>query len=129
MHTHDYKSILGFTQEWLDLGVVTETYIEEAGRRYDASDDKNAEHCRFGAFRRYLASHRPLPQFMAEALYDLGSRDPDYSMGGAIMHEIAALPECPHSILELAATSDRKHLVKLVEKRRAIGTCPDCAER
>jgi len=107
---------LGFTPEWIDLGVVTEEQIAEAVAAFEQSDDKNPEHYRYKAFRDYLAAHRPLPDEMAAALYDLGDRDPDYSMGGAMMGDIVRLKECPIEVLEKAAISERRHLVKLAAR-------------
>jgi hypothetical protein len=50
---------------------------------------------------------------MACTLYELGAADPDHGMGGAMMNEIVRLPECPPDVIEAAANSGRKHLVKL----------------
>jgi len=114
----DYQALLQFSHEWFTLGIVTESQLEALGREYETGEDPNTEHYRYGAFMEYLREHRPLSPAMAEALYELGARDPDHAMGSAMMHQIAELPECPPEVLENAARSGKKHLIRLVEKRR-----------
>jgi hypothetical protein len=107
---------------WLALGVVTAEQVEEYAATFETSDDKNPEHYRYGAFRAYLSAHRPLEAPMARTLYELGNTDPDtWGMGGAMMADIVGLPECPPDVVEAAAQSGRKYLVKLADtvmKRR-----------
>ncbi len=95
MSERDYKTLLQFSDQWFRLGLLTVTDLHALGQRYETSSDKNAEHYRYKVFRDYLASHRPLPPPMAEALYKLGQVGPDTAMGGAMMCDIIALPECP----------------------------------
>jgi len=118
MTEHDYRAILGFTDQWFSLGVMTDAILQEHIVVYESSDDQNSEHYRYGAFRRYLREHRPLSADMVDALYELGEADPDGAMGGSMMADILYLRECPESIFEKAAASDRKHLIKIVERRR-----------
>lgn len=110
---------LGFTEEWLRLGIVTPAQIAEAIQTFEQSDDKHSEHYRYKAFRDFLNRHRPLPPDLAIQLFELGDKDPDYSMGGAVMADILLRPECPPEVVEKSARSGRKHLVKMVAKRRA----------
>jgi len=113
----DGHTILGFTGEWVRLGIVSEEQIFEIWNLFQTSDDKNPEHYRYGAFRSYLANHRPLDPTTSLALYELGERDPDYSMGGAIMADIVNRSECPQEVLDRAMESGRSHLPKLVKKK------------
>ena len=118
MSQKDYAAIFGFSDRWFALGIVTKESLVLSGATYESSDDKSSEHYRYGAFRWYLSQHRPLPPSVAEALYELGNADSDYSMGGAMMADIVDLPECPRSVIAKALASDRKHLVKKVEFKR-----------
>ncbi len=118
MTQRDYKTTLGFSDQWFTLGVVTEESLLLSAAEYEASDDKSAEHYRYGAFRWHLSQHHPLTASDAEALYELGNADPDYSMGGAMMADIVDLPECPPSVIAKALVSDRKHLVRKAERKR-----------
>ena len=120
MDEKDYKVLLGFSDQWLSLGILTDDDLQRYGTAYETSDDKNAEHFRYGTFQRYLKKHRPLSTAMAEALYKLGASDPDGMMGGAMMSDVLGLPECPTSVLEQALTSGQKHLVGLAERRRLL---------
>ena len=117
MPQKDYKTILGFNNHWFTLGVVTEESLLSSAAEYEASGDTSAEHYRYGAFRWYLSHHRHLTASDAEALYELGNADPDYSMGGAMMADILDLPECPSSVIAKALVSDRKHLVRRAERK------------
>lgn len=44
----------GYTDDWLRLGVVTPSELQQQFAEFEASDDKNKEHYRCGAFRAYL---------------------------------------------------------------------------
>jgi hypothetical protein len=118
MARSDPTSLLGFTDRWLALGVVTRERVEALGREFESSSDKNPEHYRYGAFRDYLAAHRPLPPVVADALYSLGEADPDRGMGRAMMMDIACLPECPPAVRDRALASGESGLVAAA--RRAV---------
>ena len=113
----DYKALLGFTDQWFSLGILTEDQLRQHGNTYETSDDKFGEHYRYRAFCSYLQVHRPLPASIAEALYELGESDPDPSMGGAMMADIIRLIECPASVSAKALGSDRMHLVKVAKRQ------------
>jgi hypothetical protein len=120
MSRKNYKSLLGFTEQWFALGILTEEALQRYGATYETGVDKNAEHYRYGAFRWYLKAHRPVSETVAEALYDLGASDPDRAMGEAIMADIVELPECPASVSAKALSSGRKHLIRTAERRRLL---------
>jgi len=120
MNESDYQKLLQFGDQWLLLGLLTEADLRELGREYEGGEDKNTEHYRYGVFRKYLTSHRPLSPQMAEALYELGKVDPHPAMGGAMMHDIVNLEECPPEVLEKASNSGEDHLVKAVRRRRTL---------
>ncbi|MBM3979178.1 MAG: hypothetical protein FJ304_02620 [Planctomycetes bacterium] len=109
--------VLGFTPAWFALGVVDGSVMDRLTAEWNKGEDNNTEHYRYGAFRTFLAAHRPLTAETAAALYELGAADPDDSMGGAIMADIVHLPECPEDVLAAALASGRKHLVRIVERR------------
>ena len=113
----DYKKLLGFTDQWFALGLVTEESLRQSAATYEASDDKHAGHYRYGAFRWYLQEHRPLSPAVAEALYELAASDTQGSEAGAIMTDILALPECPPSVLARAEASGVKFLVQASRHR------------
>lgn len=120
MNQQDYQRLLGFSDEWLRLGLVTEDKLRALGHEYGASDDKNTEHYRYRVFGKFLAAHRPLSAQMAEALYELGRNDPYPPIGGVMMREVVDLPECPDRVLEKASASGEQHLVKAVWRRRML---------
>ena len=120
MERQDYQRLLGFSDQWLRLGLLTEDELRVLGHEYDVGDDKSAEHYRYRVFGRFLASHRPLSPQTADALYELGRDDPHPPLGGAMMHDIVRLAECPAEVLEKAAASGENHLVKAVRRRRLL---------
>jgi hypothetical protein len=114
----DFGARLGFTPAWYGLGIVDEAFLERARARWDKGDDSNTEHYRWWAFSEFLAARRPLAPDLASALYSLGAGDADPGMGGAMMSAILYLPECPQTVLDAAAASGVRHLVRAVERRR-----------
>ena len=60
MSQKNYAAILGFTDKWFALGIVTKESLVLSGAAYESSDDKSSEHYRYGAFRWFLSQHRPL---------------------------------------------------------------------
>ena len=120
MQTDTISNSLGFTQTWRDLGIISNEEIATLENEWKYGNDKNAEHFRHGAFRRFLAAHKPLPPETSRALYDLGNQDPDTAMGGAIMAAIVILKECPLDIVESALYSPRPDLKRFAEKWFAV---------
>ncbi|MGL4463326.1 MAG: hypothetical protein ACRC1K_14350 [Planctomycetia bacterium] len=116
--TVNFARTLGFTPAWFALGVVDAAVLAWLQMEWDEGQDGNAEHYRYRAFCDFLTAHRPLGAELAAALFELGAADPDRSMGGAIMADVSRLPECPAAVLDAAAASGRKHLIRIVERRR-----------
>jgi hypothetical protein len=116
--TADRGEPIGFTAQWFALGIVSEALIDQMRVEWNTGDDFNPEHYRNRAFQEFLDARRPLEPDLAVALYELGAADRDLAMGGAMMADILRLPECPENVLNAALKSDRKHLVRIVERRR-----------
>ncbi|MCI0457521.1 MAG: hypothetical protein L0Z62_11170 [Gemmataceae bacterium] len=114
----EFGSRLGFTPAWYSLGVVDQAFLERARAEWDKGEDANTEHYRWWAFREFVAARRPLSPDLAAALYELGAADADAGMGGSMMSAIVYLPECPQAVLDAAAASGARHLVRAVERRR-----------
>jgi hypothetical protein len=111
------NSVLGFSQEWFDLGVVDDNLLKELEAEWNEGVDDNPEHYRYWAFREFLKTHSPLPPETTLDLFKLGDSDPDWAMGGAMMADILRLPECPAEVIQAAMLSGRKHLVRIVSRR------------
>jgi hypothetical protein len=120
MNHQEYLKLLEFSDEWLRLGILTENELIILGQEYEISDDKHTEHHRYGFFRKYLISHRPLSSTTAENLYDLGRTDPDPGMGHAMMEDIVSLPECPEAVHEKALASGDTYIVKAVVRNKLL---------
>ena len=109
----------GFTPAWFALGVVTPSRLAELQTQWDRGDDRAVEHYRWRAFQAFVKERRPLAPATVAGLYALGASDPDRAMGESMMNSLIRLPECPEAILDEAGRSGIKHLVRVVERRRA----------
>jgi hypothetical protein len=47
---------LKFTQEWIDLGIITPEKLDEIRDKWLKSDDRNTEHYRWRAFLNFSES-------------------------------------------------------------------------
>jgi hypothetical protein len=112
------ESPFEFTARWFALGIVTPARLAALRAAWDDSDDRSVEHYRWRTFTEFLAERRPLEAGTAAALYELGERDVDPSMGASMIDTIVRLPECPSEVLAAAAKSGRRHLERLAERRR-----------
>jgi hypothetical protein len=110
---------LGFSQEWVDAGVVTPESLRRLEAEWVKGEDRHAEHYRWRAFWEFIEAQESLSESTARALYDIGANDPDSAMGGSIMADIVRRKDCPRDLLERAANSDRKFLRKLARERMA----------
>ena len=113
----EFGQLLGFTPMWYTLGIVDDALLERMRVEWDKGEDANTEHYRYGAFSEFLRAHTPLPPDLALALYELGASDVDPGMGGAMMANIVYRPDCPAAVLDAAAASGVRHLVRAVERR------------
>lgn len=68
---------LGYSREWLDVGVVNEESLRQQYAEYLHSDDKNQEHYRVGAFSQFLQDKDCLSDAELGALLALRDEGPD----------------------------------------------------
>ncbi len=68
---------LGFTEQWLEFGIVTEEYALELYEEITVSEDKNAEHYRGWAFSEYLKSKNSLSDQEIKDIFTLKDNGPD----------------------------------------------------
>ena len=104
------REILGFTDEWFELGIITEDKLEEFKQQYESGEDLNSEHYRWRAFAAFVKTRESFDEQTIRRLYRLGETDADSAMGGSMMVEILSLKECPVDLLENAAINNRKFL-------------------
>jgi hypothetical protein len=112
----EYLSLLGFSENWVSAGLLPDELLEALAHEFESGADRNPEHYRYRAFRRYLDNYRPLPAWAAEAFYSLGEQDADRAMGRAMMADVLGLPECPDGLRAKAAVSGDSHLMGLVRR-------------
>lgn len=68
---------LGYTGEWLEFGILTESYLLEQYEEISGSEDKNAEHYRSWAFNEYLKSKGVLSDLEIDNVFKLKDDGPD----------------------------------------------------
>ena len=115
----DIFQTLQFSQQWIDLGIITPEKLKQIEAKWVTGEDTNTEHYRWGAFLDFIKSKEILDEDTAKALYDFGANDPDIAMGGSIMAEILWRKDCPRNLLESAVNSERKFLRKIANERLA----------
>ena len=108
---------LGYTPQWIELGIVSLDDIQRDEREVLAGDDPHPEHYRWRAFSRFLAEQSTLASPVASQLYALGSTDADVAMGGSIMVAVINHLECPVDVLRLALASGHGHLQRIAAQR------------
>jgi len=110
---------LEFSQEWIDLGIVSQATLKQIEAEWLTSDDRSPEHYRWRAFLRFMQLQISLDPIVARRLYQLGARDSDASMGGSMMAHVLRRKDCPEDLLRDAAVSDEKFLRKIALERLA----------
>ena len=68
---------LGYTQEWLEYGVISEDYLISQYDEISSSEDKNAEHYRYRGFADYLKRQSSLSNQEVENIFKLKDNGPD----------------------------------------------------
>jgi len=68
---------LGYTEGWLQLGVVDSEFLRQQYDEFQDSDDKNQEHYRHGAFIRFLNQRERLSEGEIEAIFELTDNGSD----------------------------------------------------
>jgi hypothetical protein len=117
MTYEDASLPLGYTSAWMALGVVSTADIARDEQEYAVGDDPHPEHYRWRAFSRFLAAQESLSPHLVQQLYELGSADPDSSMGGSMMAAVLRHRDCPTDLLHAALTSPRPRLRRIAMQR------------
>jgi len=115
---------LGFTKEWINLGIVDLETLERFFEEYSEDCDPHTEHYRWRAFQSYIRTKPSLDEITACSLYQLGENDPDIELGGSIMAAVLRRSDCPLKLLMKAAVSDRDFLKKIATAKLPKGAPP-----
>ena len=110
---------LQFTQEWIDLGIITPDKLDELEREWQSSDDRNTEHYRWRAFVNFMQSKASLDDNVLRRLYRLGANDADPAMGGSIMADVLRRHDCPEDLWRQATESGKNFLRKIAQQKLA----------
>jgi hypothetical protein len=77
MRLDDLMKRLGYSDSWLDAGVVTEASVRSQYVAFETSDDKNPEHYRDRAFHEFLENCTRLSDFQLDQILALRDDGPD----------------------------------------------------
>jgi len=110
---------LEFSQEWIELGIVSQAKLNQMEIEWLTSDDRNSEHYRWRAFLDFMQLQVSLDPLIARRLYKLGANDPDVEMGGSMMAYVLRRKDCPEDLLREASVSGEKFLRKIASVRLA----------
>lgn len=121
MELMDVLRQLEFSQEWVDLGIITPAKLKQIEVEWLIGEDTNPEHYRWQAFLNFMQMYEILDEHTAWKLYSLGANDPDSAMGGSMMATILRRKDCPKDLLESAAKSEEKYLRKIANERLVAG--------
>ncbi|MGL5875678.1 MAG: hypothetical protein ACRC2R_25500 [Xenococcaceae cyanobacterium] len=96
---------LQFSQEWIDLGIITVDNFALIKKEYLKGKDLRTEHYRWGVFNVFIKNSDFIVRDKFYKLYQLGKKDPDYAMGRAMIFELIARLDCPKELID-TATND-----------------------
>ncbi len=68
---------LGYTEDWIKSGVITEDFLLEQLEEFENSEDKNPEHYRGGGFYHYLNKIDKLSNNEIDNIFQLKDNGPD----------------------------------------------------
>ena len=109
--------VLQFSQQWIDLGILTQEKLEVLASDWEIGEDQNPEHYRWRIFSDFLKSIKVLDNNLAMSLYNLGKNDPDINMGGSMMAQILRRADCPSYLIQDALNAKEDFLVKIATKK------------
>lgn len=69
--------ILGYTEDWIKTGVITEEFLLEQLDEFEKSEDKNQEHYRGGGFYHYISTVDKLSDDDIDNIFQLKDNGPD----------------------------------------------------
>ncbi|MFD0939534.1 hypothetical protein [Pedobacter boryungensis] len=79
---------LGYTNLWIDLGLLTKQVLNEQLKEFDKSDDKNTEHYRYETFRKFLTIKKILTDNELSNYIKVAKSDEDEIMANSAILDI-----------------------------------------
>jgi len=79
----DKLTKFGYTNLWLDYGILTIEYLFDQEQLFEKSKDKNSEHYRYNTFKHYLSFKNTLSDIEFDNYLQLTFIDKDNSMAGS----------------------------------------------
>lgn len=114
----EIREILKFTDEWFELGLITEKKLAEFKQQYQAGEDRDSVNYRWKAFAAFINAGAAIDDETLRRLYKLVSSDADPAIGCAMKVSILQMKECPVDILENAEV-DKDKFIRVAAKRES----------
>jgi hypothetical protein len=77
-------SLLGYTPEWLETGVLSIAQLDEQILFYNTGEDPNLEHYRYKTLHSYIKSRTQFTDKDLNRVLGLAQQEPDKAMAGSI---------------------------------------------
>jgi hypothetical protein len=116
-------SQLGYTETWLNVGILTEKMLESQLQELMPGDDTNKEHYRYRTFITYLNCHTTLSDSQVEQIISLFQHDSDKTMAGsslAKLLELRSLTASQFNSVSKALSGFGKWTEKRIKNQQAI---------
>lgn len=111
---------LGFSDSWIDSGLLSESSFEAIVQDYGLIKDDSSEHYRWKIFKDFIKCNTFISEEIFRKIYDLSLQDSDYAMGRAMRFDLIKRQDCPTSLIEEAVADGDTSLRKQALKQRAI---------
>ena len=79
---------LGYTNLWLELGLLTEQKLDEQLIEFEQNNDDNREHYRYQTFRNYLTTRQILTDTEFDNYLKVADSEKDKSMASSALSDI-----------------------------------------
>ena len=118
-------SDLGYSQKWMDYGLISQSFLFQQLNEFENSDDQNTEHYRYAGFLNWLRNKDELTDKEVENYLELALEDHNEVMAGSAVKELFYSPLLTES--QLAYTQNKfklfgewtlKHIQELELKKR-----------
>ena len=131
----NYLDRLGFTEEWVSFGVISESILSDLYKEISVSEDENAEHYRHRAFSQYLKSKSSLSDEEVANIFRLEDRGPDkcdlrVNRINELLHSDILTDHQLESLIEFSTVTEppiqklyiAKKLIRNIDKN-GVGAC------
>lgn len=108
---------LGFTDQWIGLGLLTDDVVGALEVECGMVDDPNPNHYRWKVYMRHLHGLSQIGEQHARDLYEVAQSEPETPLAAAMIGALVRHPQCPRTVLELVSSLPTRHLAEAARQR------------